>query len=78
MDLPTVSIFRRLSPFSSARITRQNLAWYFLGSCLAETILSVSLYISSNIHELWCAACLSGFGMALRNLANILSARILV
>ena len=78
MSLPNVYIFLRLSSFSSARITRRNLAWHLPGSLLAETILSMSLYVSSNIHKLWCTACLSGFGMALRNLANILSARILV
>ena len=48
------------------------------GSLLADTILSMSLYVSSNIPKLWRTACLSGFGMALRNLANILSAHILV
>ena len=78
MALPNVYIFRRLSPFSAAQITRRNLAWYLPVSCLAETILSMILYVSSNIHELWRAACLSGFSMALRNLAKILSPRILV
>ena len=78
MSLHNVYIFRRLSSFSSTRITRRNLAWHLPGYLLAETILSMILYVSSNIHELWRAACISGFGMALHNLEKILSARILV
>ena len=78
MSLPNVYIFRRLSSFSPAQITSRNLAWYLPGSLLAETILSMSLYVSSNIHELWRAACLSGFGTVRRNSVKILSACVLV
>ena len=51
---------------------------YRLVYLLVETLSSTSLHVSSEIHELWRAAHLSGSGTARRNSENSLSARFLV
>ena len=56
---PAVSTCRCISYFSVSLIAHPShlkLVWYRPGSCLAETLLSMSLYVSSDIHKLWRAA----------------------
>ena len=72
---------RHLYPFNTdliARPSRRILVWYCLGSCLMKNLLLMSLHVSSEIHKLWRAIRLSGFGTARCNSANILSAYVLV
>ena len=78
---PAVSTRRCLPPFSATHIacpSRCNLTWHRPGPRLEETLFLTRIHVSSNIHELWRSARLSGFGTALRKSANILSARVLV
>ena len=70
-----------LSYFSAAQMElpiRLSLRVYLPGSHLVETLLSTSLHVSVDIHGLWRAARLSGFGTVRRNSAKILSIRVLV
>ena len=70
-----------LSYFSAAQMalpSRLSLRLYLPGSHLVETLLSTSLHVSVDIHGLWRAARLSGFGTVRRNSAKILSIRVLV
>ena len=51
--------------------------WSRPGYHHVETLLYTSLHFSAEIHELWRAVRLSGFGTAYCNSANSLSARVL-
>ena len=48
-------------------------SWYFAGSRRAETLLSKSLHVASEIHTFFLASHAWGFGTALRRATNILS-----
>ena len=77
---PTVNARCLMFSFSASRMARPNhlsLLWSRPGSHLAETLLSMSLHVSSNIHELWRATRLSSFVTVRRNSVKILTACVL-
>ena len=70
-----------LSPFNAARNAcpiHNNLLWYCPVPRLTETLSLMIIHISSNIHELWRATQLSGFGTARCKSVEILFACVLV
>ena len=76
---PAVSTRRLLPSFIAARMAlprRMSLCWSRPCSRLAETLLLTSLQVSADIHELWHATHLYGFGIARHNSANVLFSHI--
>ena len=78
---PAIVTRRRLSAFRYSQMDFPNSLIYqqsLLGYLLVETLSSTSIHVSNEIHELWHAARLSGFGTARQNSENSLSDRVLV
>ena len=71
---PAVSTICLLSPFRLAVIAPLSLriwVWSFAGFCHTETLLLMSLHVSSDIHPFFLLSCACSFGTALCRSAKI-------